>query len=884
MSEYVENYIKKYKPSLLKTEKYLNDTDWRTLGGIEIEKGKVLNPKKEEFLVQDQAILNLIDRLKYFAKKATGHHKLPKFKSYIKHVMKVVNIHTERVDNYINGVSLEDIDSTDLKKEEMDFHNNLQRKFNAIDDAIEALDLKFSEDSSTSSIEFLSDVKAPLSMHNILSELYPEIQVELNRKKIDFTTPPNSEMLIYIDKDKVPKWNTDLHYWEQETKTLQFYVDEFKKLENGINIDGVYISGWAYYHLNVFITPIPHKIWNDVKKDYISKDIRTHPPLRDSDWMLFENRNIQEREKILFMFVASTRRAAKTTGEASMLSHAATIGKFELLCAGSSAKDLGQVAKNFKIDILHKNPAFAVYNVSNDWEKKVELGIKKKDNRTILLSTLNILNTDSGVNKEIYAGFTPDLLVGDEFMKSKFLESLEGIIPALKGDDGMIRAFGLLSGTAGTEALSKDGIQALADPETYDILPMQWDILERGIPEHLITWKEDKLKPFGTFIPGQCRVDMPKVESTLADYLGRPESVELRKIKIKVTDWEKAKEQVDLRRSKVSKDAIKLQKEIVYCPLKPSEISQSGARNRFPVKEAKAHKEYLLETGLWDRRREVYRDSQGNIKIEISKRELAPFPHKGGTFDAPFLIFEDPPKEKPKFGTYVGSFDDYAVEDSATGSLSTFYITKNEILGDKFSKKVVASLSFRPERHPEVWEKWLLLMELYNLDQTCFGENFNYEIKTYLDKKHLSDKYLAPSLDFSTNFNLPNNGRRKTGYDPKSTGKFNFDFFVEMCNEDIDIYNDDGTTYTVKGVQTIDDIGVLDEIINWSENLNVDRLVSISGSYVYAHYLRSSFKWKVTTYKKPINDEEKPKEKVERQRSFYSSANKRVGFYNNRKR
>lgn len=860
MSEYVDSYIRKYRPSLLKAEKYIKENDWTELGSIIVpEKGKPYNPKQEEFLVQDQSVLILIDRLKFFAKKALNQHKLPQFKKYVKHVMKVVDMHRDRIDTYINGVSLEDIKTTDLKKEEMNFHNILQKKYNTVDDAIEALDIKFSDESKADGIEFLNDIKAPLSMHKILSEIYPEINKELEKKKIDFTTPPKNEMLIYMDN--VPKWDTKLHYWQQPTEILQFYVNEFKKLENGINIDGVYISGWAYYHMNVFIASIPRKTWNEAKQAYFSKDIKMHPPLRDSDWMLFENRALQESLKILFLFVAATRRAAKTTGEASMLGHAATIGKAELLCAGASAKDLGQVAKNFKVDSLHKNPAFAVYNITNDWEKKVEMGIKKKNGQSIIMSTLNIINTDSGNNKEIFTGFTPDLVVIDEAMKEKFLEALEGLIPAMAGDDGEVRCFGMLSGTGGTSALSEDGIKALGDPETYEILPMQWNILERGVDPEYITWEEDKLKPFGTFIPGQCKVDMPKIDGNLADYLGI-ESEYLKKVKIRLTDWKKAKEIIEAEREKVIKDKIKLQKKILYSPVKPSEITQSGARNRFPVAEAKAHKAYLLETGLWDARREIFRDSRGKIQAIISKKPLADFPHKGGVVDAPFLLFEDIPETKPPFGMYTVGFDDYASDESETSSVSSLYVLKNEVLGDKFSRKIAASISFRPEKHAEVWEKWELLMEAFGIDKTAFGENFNYGIKDFLDKRQLADKYLAPALDFSASFNIPNNNKRKTGWNPTTSKKFLFDLFVEDCNESFEIEQEDGSIKLIKGVQRIDDIGLLDEIINWAENLNVDRITSIMGAHAYAHYLRSSLFWVPSNYvkKKPVEETPQPKE------------------------
>lgn len=884
MSQYVDDYINKYKPALLKTEKYLKDNDWTLLGDIIVpEKGKPYNPKQEEFLVQNQSILILLDRLKFFAKKASGQHRLPKFKTYVKHVMKVINMHTDRIDGYINGVSLDDIKTTDLKLEEMNFHNLLQQKYNAIDDTVESLGIKFS-DEAINTIEFLSDVKAPLSMHKVLMSI-PEytdiIQKELDYKKIDFASPPKNEMMIYMEN--VPKWNTNLHYWEQDAETLQFYVDEFKKIESGINIDGIYISGWAYYHINIFIAPIPVNTWNETKQKFFSQDIKMNPPLRDSDWMIFENRDRLEDSEYKMIFLAASRRVAKTTTEASMLAHASTIGKETLLCAGASTKDLEQLAKNFKIDSLNKNPAFRVYNVTNDWTKKVELGIKTKGNKTILLSTLYIINTDSGNNKEIFAGFTPtSIVVIDEAMKSIFLEALEGLVPALVGSDGSLRARVILSGTAGTEELSADGVKALSDPETYSIMPMQWDLLERGMDMEHITWEEDKLKPFGTFIPGQCRVDMPKIESTLADYLGKPESKELKKIKIKITDWKLAKEKIETERESVSKDKTKLHKTIIYAPVKPSEITMSGKRNRFPVEEAKAHKQYLLDTGKWDRRRELFRDTDGKIKSTISKKELAPFPHRGGTIDAPFLIFEDLPIEKPVFGTYVGGFDDYASDDSETSSVATFYVMKNEVIGDPFSNKIVASIAIRPEKHPDLWEKWHLLMEAYNLDQTAFGENFNYGIKDFLDKRKLADKYLAPSLNFSQNFNIPNNQKRLTGWNPTTSKKFLFELFIDYCNETFEIEQEDGTIKLLKGVQLIDDIGLLEEIIQWSENLNVDRITSAMACHSYAHYLRVANLWKPLRYKKQTSEEEKPKEKTERKPQFYSKP--RRGFYSNKTR
>lgn len=875
MSEFIKNFIKKEKPQFLKTKKYLTDNDWTLeVETDEEETNAVRHQRKSgEFDVQDKAIKILLNRVKYFLKKTEADAHLKIHKDFVKESLGIIKIHTDRVDDYINGVSLGNIETIDLKKKEMDFHNTLYDRLSNIEDIITALNIK-EDASATSGIEFLNETKAPLSMHKHLSVLYPEINRKLEAMKIDFDTPPKNTMLL-SDPDK-PIWNTDKHYWEQDRDTLQYYVDEFKKIRDGIIIDGYYFSGWMYYHMNVFVTPVPEEVYNANSGEMESKDIIKNPPLRDNEVYIFENYNNAKKLGTM-MFLAATRRAAKTTLIASHVDHAATIGLKELLVAGGSAKDLGQIAKNFKTSVQNKNPAFAIYNVSNDWSKEVVIGIKNKSNKTIPSSTLNIVNLDAGGEKksEILAGFTPDLFVLDEVMKAPFIDQLDALRPALAGANGMKRCVPILSGTGGNEALSQDALSVLNFPEDNDILPMNWELLERKIPEEFITWEEDRKRPFGTFLPGQMNVEMPKYKSNLADYLSIDSDL-LRGIDINLTDWEEAKKRIEAKREKKSGTKSSLMKEIVYIPMKPSEIFMSGKENPFPVAEAKAHKEHLLRTGLWDRRRMLYRDTQGKIQVDISTKDLAPFPHKGGIIDAPYLIFEDPPTEKVKYGTYTAGFDDYATEDSETTSVATFYVLKNKILGDPFSEKVVASISFRPEKHPVVHEKWLMLMEAYQLDATVFGENFNYAIKDYLDRRHVADKYLAPSLDFTSSFNIPNNLKRKSGWNPTTCKKTLFELVVDAMNEEYEVEDEDGKPLILKGIQKIDDIWLLQEMIEWGENTNVDRLTAYMGANGMLHYLNSSHRWRVPTMDK-LREPQKDKPKKQMNRSFYS--NRERSFY-----
>jgi hypothetical protein len=871
MSNFINEYVDDKNPQLLKYKKFIVDNDWTISKSNDKES---IKNRLIAFNTENDIVNGVVSRLKYFVNQIEPLRKTKKAYSFIQDALSIIDIHRHRESAYNNSIDISEIENVDFRADEITFQNHIFNQVSRIEEAVSKMNIPTEEEKTdTSSIVFRGGVKAPLSMHKVLKEIYPEIQKVLDDKGINFKSKPKQE--LHILNPKPPVWDSELHYWEQETATLQYYVDEFKKLEQGVVIDGVYISDWAYFHLNVFITNIPHSVWDENSQKYKNVDKTTNPPLRDSDWMIFENRVNQIKGDYKFMFLAATRRAAKTTAEASMLAHAATIGKRELLCAGASGKDLGQLSKNFQTHSEYVHPAFAIPNATNDWEKEVILGIKRMNNKTIILSVLNIINTDGGNNKEIFAGFTPDILVLDEAMKSLFLESLEGVIPAMAGIDGTIRCYGVISGTGGDESLSADGLKSLNDPETYDILPMNWEILERGIDKEQITWADEKMKPFGTFIPGQCRVDRPKKETNLADYLG-VKSKYLSKVKMKVTDWEKAKKEIEEIRLNVISDPIKHQKEIVYNPLKPSEIFMSGKINPFPVNEAKAHKDHLLKTGKWDRRREIYKDSTGQIRLDISTRPLAEYPHRGGIIDAPVLIFEDPPKEKPRVGTYTAGFDDYASENSDSDSVSTFYIMKNEILGDPFSEKIVASISFRPDKHYKVHEKWYLLMQAYYLDNCCFGENVNYEIKTYLDRHHDSDRYLASSIDFSKQFNIANNMKRMTGWNPTTSKRMIFNLFVDYCNQDFDYEDEDGNMIRLKGVQKIDDIGLLDEIINWSENANVDRITGVMGAYAYIHYLKTSLFWRIR--KKQEEGRIETKKKPIRQRGFYNTSSRQRKF------
>jgi hypothetical protein len=880
MSKIITDSIKKNLPHFKKYKKYIQENDWENLKAKDLEEGSkgkqktTVDLRLEEFKVQDDLVKAIVERLKTFVKRAEGDHHLKVFKDFVKETTSIIEYHTNRADKYTTDSNISSIKDIDLRASEVAFHNILFKAVSSIEDAVSALNIK--DDQVAEGIQFLSSQKSTIPMYKDLATLYPEVEQKIKDMGIDLISPPPKT--IHILNPNPPIWNKDKNIWEQEKATLQYYFDEQKKIDYGVDIDGYYIDGWLYFHFNYFVTNIPTTVIKGGIDE--NEDIIKVPDLRDNE-ILITSYFRKSKKDGLMSLIAATRRAAKTTMNASRLVRAQILAKKQILCAGGASEDLGHIANNIETCNDNINPAFKMYYLSTTEDGRGKsYGIKTKDNKSKVIANIFIINLEGGTNKkkkETLAGFTPDEFILDEAMKFPFKSQLEALEPALWGS-GVLRCNVIITGTGGNEDLAVDAIKMLSNPKDNKVTLMDWKELDKHVPKDLITWNE---RPFGLFLPTQMSVKHKKIKSNLADYLGI-ESETLKKVSIYITDWEKAKIDEDKERESKIGDKVSYVRLLAYHPYDPSEIFLSGRISPFPLAETKAHRQYLIDTGKWDRRREIFRDSDGKVQTSLSVKDLIQYPHNGGNADAPCLIFEDLPKEKPKYGTYVGSFDDYNSEDSDTESVSTFYVMKNKILGDPFSEKIVASLSFKPKKHIEVWEKWLMLMEAYNLEGTVFGENFNYEIKTYLDKYHLADKYLAPSLDFTQSFNLPNNLKRKTGWSPMLK-KTLFNMFVDYCNEEFEVEGENGESILLKGVQRIDDIILLDEILKYSVNGNFDRITSAQANISFIYFLNASHRWKPGIYKQQEDEIKKPKVRQDRGISPYGSGRNR-GFYSNGRR
>ena len=393
----------------------------------------------------------------------------------------------------------------------------------------------------------------------------------------------NDELLILMDK--YPHYDGTKPYYEQSKDVLDFYENEFRKINEGAYIDGVFIHPFVYWHMNFFMTFIP-VLQEDTGK---TKEVLMNAPLDDHVWYFTENykRCVEEHSG---MFLFGTRGFSKTTIITSFISWRNTTeenGTSEII--GGNDDDLNAISRLMDTAFNYVTSAFRLPKNLTNWNKHVEFGIKNKRGERIRYSDIFIKNANSGKGNstEKGAGGSPIAFVLDEAGKWAFIKLLQSAIPAFKTQYGM-KCHPICSGTGGNLELSKDAKKVLKNPGAYDMIEMDYGILNKMCPKEYRTWDDKEM--FSVFVPGQMsyRLPVPKIKSNLADFLG-VESDYLKRVIIYVTDWKACKEYIDTERERLKKDEDALNKFKMYHPIKSSECFLENSRNPFPVKVGKRH-------------------------------------------------------------------------------------------------------------------------------------------------------------------------------------------------------------------------------------------------------------------------------------------------------
>lgn len=636
----------------------------------------------------------------------------------------------------------------------------------------------------------------------------------------------------------------DVIYSSRKQKEL--FIGSFMKIACGINTGDdrfkvVYKSEYIISFVRKIFWSMGYYCVMDGDDMYISK---THDRLRiyDIDYYGKYKATCIEVDNKSHQFLTTNFVVShNTTIMSSLLQMNATmtIGLSHSV-VGFSDSDLSNIGEYCEYGLDHVHPFFRINRTKTDWSSGVTLGKRMSNGVRDIHAIISIANINMGrkTSTQKTAGLTPATAIFDEVGKGPIKKPYTAAMPSYDTPYGW-RLSPILAGTGGEVELSKDAQEMFSDPETYNLLVMDWDILNRRAMKGK-TWKERK---WAMFVPGQMANSGVKVTIGLGDYLGKPDDKKLNKIKIDATDFEASTNKLNEERKKLStKDRVAYTSHTMFYPFTIDDCFLSSSQNLFPVEYAIKHKNDLLESGQYSGMLcDVFLESGNKLGTTKSNKQLAGFPFSGGVIDAPVQIFEMPQSNRFDDFIYVSSLDPYKQAKSDTPSLGAFYVFKRRVgIRDPYAYRIVASYVSRPSSIDQFCRTCEVLQKGYGA--ICLMENADQMYEQYLNRKSgmpasfflfageaIANKYVKAGSRQNSKLGL---------YPTPGNQNLLFSCVVDYCWQDFVIGYDDNTglDITVKGIELIDDIALLDEIIQYKPGLNVDRIISFGHALALARY------------------------------------------------
>lgn len=636
----------------------------------------------------------------------------------------------------------------------------------------------------------------------------------------------------------------DVIYSSKKQKEL--FISSFMKIACGISTGDdrfkvVYKSEYIISFVRRIFWSMGYYCVMDGDDMYISK---THNRLRISDidyYGKYKATCIEVDNKSHQFLTTNFVVSHNTTIMSSLLQMNATmtIGLSHSV-VGFSDSDLSNIGEYCEYGLDHVHPFFRINRTKTDWSSGVTLGKRMSNGVRDVHAIISIANINMGrkTSTQKTAGLTPATAIFDEVGKGPIKKPYTAAMPSYDTPYGW-RLSPILAGTGGEVELSKDAQEMFSDPDTYNLLVMDWDILNRRAMKGK-TWKERK---WAMFVPGQMANSGVKRTIGLGDYLGKPDDKKLNKIKIDATDFEASTNKLNEERKKLStKDRVAYTSHTMFYPFTIDDCFLSSSQNLFPVEYAIKHKNDLLESGQYSGMLcDVFLESGNKLGTTKSNKQLAGFPFSGGVIDAPVQIFEMPQSNRFDDFIYVSGSDPYKQAKSDTPSLGAFYVFKRRVgIRDPYAYRIVASYVSRPSSIDQFCRTCEVLQKGYGA--ICLMENADQMYEQYLNRKSgmpasfflfageaIANKYVKAGSRQNSKLGL---------YPTPGNQNLLFSCVVDYCWQDFVIGYDDSTglDITVKGIELIDDIALLDEIIQYKPGLNVDRIIAFGHALVLARY------------------------------------------------
>lgn len=606
-------------------------------------------------------------------------------------------------------------------------------------------------------------------------------------------------------------------------------IQEEKRCLAGVWVDGVYFSGWLYWHINHWTIRIDDvdEYGNDVRKEL-------KPELRDNEWIRAEHLENCKNTRTGYIEVGG-RQGGKSEMEASYFGYNAILFKNTqnvIVCGNNS--DLSLLKDKVDFGLRRLWSGLNIPRLDKTWKSdQIRLGYKDSHGEDEVWSYIIIRNARDGINTEAAAGTTAKSFIMDEIGKYSFAAAFQAAEPAFKGKAGW-RAVPILVGTGGSFEHGADAENIFYNPESHNFL---------GI------WSEEMNMKTGLFLSGLYRQEN-KVWVSLAKWLFDEYGIksnknsDLHNVKINIADKEKAEELILKERAakKTNPNRQLYLKQIMYYPLTVDECFLSSQENMFDIEGAKRQKQKLISQNKTGVPVKLFLSDEGKVTHElVDTLPISNFPLKtSDDKDAPAVIYEFP-VESPPYGLYVAGVDPYRQGKAAySSSLGSIYIYKrmNSLVGEKYQDMFVASYTARPDRK-ETWEEQArFLIKYYNArtlvenDEMSFIDYMvNKGDAHYLEKQPLWLREIVPNTTVNRDFGIHRSAQKII--------TFMHSQMKNYLEEQIVIEKDEAGVITreVLGVSRILDPVLLEEIIQFHDDLNTDRLVAAELAIAMANKL-----------------------------------------------
>lgn len=287
----------------------------------------------------------------------------------------------------------------------------------------------------------------------------------------------------------------------------------------------------------------------------------------------------------------------------------------------------------------------------------------------------------------------------------------------------------------------------------------------------------------------------------------------------------------------------KYQYEVSQHPINIKEAFDFRTESVFPVHLVQKQIAAIEAKEVYEEYLDLVPDRTGAYQFQESRRFPLKFPTEKKLEDKRgcIIVHERPPVD-PDWGMYYGSIDPVG-EGKTTTSESLFCIqiykapierTIHSIEGSKTvieGDKLVASWTGRYDDINDTHELALALIEKYNA-WTLIEANVSLFVQYMIHKN--KQKYMVPKDQIVFLSDLKSNQNVYSAYGWKNTGTIFkahlISYAIEYCKEIIDqeLMPDGGVLRTHYGIERIPDRWLLEEMLQYRDGMNADRLVAFA--------------------------------------------------------